>query len=127
MVERVTHAGLRGEMDDALERLPGEHRFNRLPVGEIGLDEAEAVPALEARKPRLFQRDIVIGAEIVEADHLIAAIEEPGRGVKTDEAGGAGDKYAHAVLLASPLCFKSLPQEPSARAPCQCAVMRVAG
>jgi hypothetical protein len=41
---------------------------------------------------------------------LIAAIEEPGRGVKTDEAGGAGDKYAHAVLLASPFCPKSLPK-----------------
>ena len=44
------------------------------------------------RQPRFLQRHVVVVVEIVEADDLIAALEQQLRGVKADEAGGAGDE-----------------------------------
>ena len=63
--------------------------------------------ASEPREACLFQRHVVIGAHIVEPDDLIAAIEQPGRRVKADEAGGAGDQNAHVTvaLPLRPLCL----------------------
>ena len=103
MIERVADAGLRGEMDDALGLLLGKDRLDHLPVGKVRLDEMESVAALEPRKTRLFERDIIIGAHIVEPNDLIAAIEQPGRRVETDEAGGAGNQNAH-VVCSTPHC-----------------------
>ena len=99
MVERVADAGLRGEMNDALGLLRGEDRLDHLLLGEVGLDEMESVAALEPREARLFERDIVIGAHIVEPDDLVAAVEQPGRRVEADEAGGAGNQNAHVTVL----------------------------
>ena len=60
----------------------------------------------QAIEPRLLQRHIVIGTEIVEPDHLVAAIEQPGRRMKTDEAGGAGNQNAHGVPAFDPLSWR---------------------
>ena len=115
MIERVADAGLRGEMDDALGPLLGKDRLDHLTVGKVRLDEMESVAALEPPKTGLFERDIVIRAHIVEPDDLVAAVEQPGRSVETDEAGGAGNQNAHvAVLYPSLLSQRARPQEPSA-------------
>jgi hypothetical protein len=107
MLQRIAHAGLRGEMDDALRLLLGEDRAHDFLVGEVGLDEMKSVAPRQPREARLFERDIIIGAHIVEPNDLIAAIEQPGRRVKTDEAGGAGDQNAHVTvaLPLRPLCL----------------------
>jgi hypothetical protein len=90
VIERIADAGLRREMDDAVRLLFGEHRLYHLALGEVRLDEMESVATLEPRQPRLLERHIIVGAEIVEPDYFVAAIEQPGRRVETDEAGGAG-------------------------------------
>lgn len=101
VVQRVADAGLRREMDDALWPLLGEHRLDHLALGQVCLDEMESVAALEPPKTGLFKGDIVIRAHIVEPNDLVAAVEQPGRRMETDEAGGAGNQNAHVVC--SPL------------------------
>src|SRR6478752_1820356 len=130
MMERVADAGLRGEMDDALGLLIGKDSFHHLPVGKVSLDEMESVAAFEPREPRLFQRDIIIGTHIVEADHLIPAIEQPGRRMEPNEAGGAGDQNTHRIVLYPSTRLKALrawPQEPSALSPVNRAGTRTQG
>ena len=97
VIERIADAGLRGEMNDALGPLLGENRLDHFTLGKVSLDEIESVAALEPIKTRLFQGDIVVGAHIVEPNNLVAAVEQPGRRMETDEAGGAGNQNAHVV------------------------------
>src|SRR6476469_7422110 len=117
MIERVTHAGLRRKMDDPLGPLRGKHRLDHLTLGKVSLDEMESVAALEPPKTGLFERDIVIGAHIVEANDLVAAVEQPGHRVETDAAGGAGNKSAHVVCSPLTAQQRARPQEPSALCP----------
>ncbi len=91
VIERVAHTGLRGEMDHALRLLRGKGRVHDGAVGEVGLDEMEAVAGLEPREPGFLQRHVVIGIEIIEPDHLIAPLEQANCRVIADEAGGAGE------------------------------------
>ena len=51
-----------------------------------------------ALKPRLLQRHIVVGTEIVEADHLVPAVEQAPRRVIANEAGGAGNQDTHRTV-----------------------------
>src|SRR5882672_4183570 len=44
---------------------------------------------------RLFELRIVICVEIVETDHLVAALEQAQGGMVTDESGRAGDEQLH--------------------------------
>src|SRR6476469_9180680 len=61
MIERVTDAGLRREVDNPLGPLRGKHRLDHLTLGKVRLDEMESVAALEPPKTGLFERDIVVG------------------------------------------------------------------
>ena len=65
-------------------------------VGEIQLVEGEAGGALKLGQPRLLQLNVVVGIEIIEADDLIAAVEQRLSGMVTDEPGRAGDQDTHA-------------------------------
>ena len=57
--------------------------------------EGEARGALKLCQPRLFQINVVIGIEIVEADDLFAPVEQRLSGMVTDEPGRAGDQDTH--------------------------------
>ena len=65
--ERIAHAGLRGEMDDAREAAVREQLRRRARVGQVEAFEPESRQPFEARDARLLQRDVVIGIEIVDA------------------------------------------------------------
>ena len=94
--ERVAHPGLRREMDDAVDvAVSIDERRHRREIGDIDGVELEAGAGLQEREARLFQRDIVIGVEIVDADHLLAAVEQPQRDVKPDKPRAAGNQPCH--------------------------------
>jgi hypothetical protein len=60
-------------------------------VGVVG-DEGEA---------RLFERGIVVGVEVVDADDRLAAVEQRPRDVVADEARRAGDLRAFSPIFSS--------------------------
>src|SRR4051812_30048954 len=96
ILDRISHSRLRAEMDDAIEVAPVESPLQRLVVGEIDLDEIEAVMApCQLGEPGALQRDAVIIVHIVDADHLLAPREQALAQVEADEAGGAGYDYGH--------------------------------
>ncbi len=98
--DRIAHARLRPEVDNAVDAEPSERRVERREVGEVGVDEAEGVVvALELCDAVALQLDAVIVIEAVEADDLFAAIEQPARYMVSDEACCASHQYRHMILL----------------------------
>src|SRR3954447_9186529 len=91
LLDRVAHAGLRGEMHDVVKSMPRKQCRNRLSIGKIGLHEGEAAIGLQELQAYPFQRRIVIAIEIVEPDDGPALGQELPDDVKADEAGGTRD------------------------------------
>ena len=92
VAERMTHAGLRGEMHDEGKAARGEQLLHAGAIGEVAFDEFEAGQFGEFGEPRLFQLRIVIGVHVVEPDHRPAVAQQPPREVEADETGRAGDQ-----------------------------------
>ena len=97
--QRIAHPGLGGEVDDpvdvgvALDQ--GRHRHR---IGDIDRSKHEAIAAFELREARTFQRDIVIRVQIVDADDLLAAIEQMPRDMKADKTRAACDQQSHGAV-----------------------------
>ena len=70
-----------------------------LTIGKVELDEMEIILSLQLRKAGFLERNIVIVVEIVEADYLIAALEQPFGEMKSDKTGRAGHQnFCHSCL-----------------------------
>src|SRR5699024_6799630 len=69
-------------------------------IGEIRMDVCICGMIGKLRQARLFQLDIVIIAEIVEADDRITALQQPLCDMGADEAGGAGNQNLHCLAHA---------------------------
>ena len=67
-LKRVAHASLGGEMHHARELALGEQRRDAVAILEVELAEAESLGARELGEPRLLERGVVIGVEVVDAD-----------------------------------------------------------
>ena len=98
-LDRGAYAGTGGEVDDGVEPagrlLRLEDAGDSLDVGDVGLLEAEARAAQEAREAPLLEADVVGVVEVVDADDGIAPAEEPLADGGADEPGPAGDQDAH--------------------------------
>lgn len=102
ILERVAHAGLRAEVDDAVE-LGSVKRFaERAGIGEIDPFESEraAVFARQQVDPGLLEFRVVVGVKIVDPDDSVSAGEQGARDGKPDEARGAGDDDGHGERIA---------------------------
>ncbi len=96
MIDRIAHAGLRREMDDAVDLgMRPREAEQRLGIGEIEALEAEAALARQGREPRLFQRDRIIVVDVIDADDVFAALQKRRADMHADEAGRAGDENRH--------------------------------
>lgn len=104
VLDGIAHAGLRAEMDDAVELGTFQRRAEARIIGEILAVEREAVAAHLAQigKARFLQPHVVIVVEIVDADDLIAARQELAGKTVTDKPGRAGDENAHFDHLTRP-------------------------
>ena len=90
--QRMTHAGLRGEMHDIGKAMRSEQFRHRPAIGNIDLLELEIGECLELRDPGLLETRIVIGIEVIEADHVVSVRQQPPRNVHADKAGRSGDE-----------------------------------
>ena len=94
--ERVPDAGLGGEVEDAVDvGMGGSDGGKRVPVGDVGQVEMESPAAFECGQASALEVRVVVGVEIVDADHRVAAIEQGARGVHADEARDAGHQHGH--------------------------------
>ena len=91
----VAHAGLGGQVHHPLRLVGGEGGVDGGAVGQVGGDVGVARVVAEARQPCLFQSDVVVVVEVVDAHHFVAAFKQALGQVGTDEAGGAGDEDFH--------------------------------
>ena len=102
LLEAVANSGLGGQVDHAVGLGLGEQRRHRFAIGQVDGRVAIALARFKPRKARLFQRRVVVGVEIVQPHHSVAAIQQPMRDVGADEAGRAGDQdNRHAAGLYS--------------------------
>jgi hypothetical protein len=96
--QRVAHAGLGGEVDDAVGVfLPFQQRREGAALGHVDAGKAKRVAA-EARElgePRLLQRRVVVVVDVVDADDGFAARHQRARHMHADEPGRAGDDDGH--------------------------------
>ncbi len=105
LFQRVAHPRLSAQMHDAFEFFGGEQARHRIPIGQIRADEPERAVRREPGEARLLERDIVVIVQIVEPDHLVAAIEQALGGGSSNKSGGARNEKFHrsASILQHPL------------------------
>jgi hypothetical protein len=72
---------------------------HRLAVRDIEPVKREAARFPQDREPRLLQPDDLIGVEIVDTDHAIAAREQRPGDVVADETRNTCHQDGHATLL----------------------------
>ena len=96
ILERVTHAGLRGEVNHARKFLAREQRLHAALVGEVHLHETKLRLPLEDGEARALEIRVVVVVEVVEPDDFVAARQQFLRDVGTNESGGAGEQDFHA-------------------------------
>ena len=90
--ERIAHAGLGGEMHDAPDRLLGKKSCMPCRLARSSLTKLKSFMRRQLGEPGLFQSHIVVVVEIVEADDLVATVQEALGHMKPDESRRAGDK-----------------------------------
>ena len=76
-------------MNDALRLVAREQLSHRGAVSDVGADEFETFELPQNLQPGMLQRRIVVVVEVVDAGHVLAALQQPLRHVKADEAGRA--------------------------------------
>jgi len=72
-----------------------EQVFRHHAVGDVVLEEAEVGVGLELFQPRQLERGVVVVVEVVDADDLVAALEQDLRDVHADKSSGACDQHFH--------------------------------
>src|SRR5579863_5872333 len=88
-------------MHDSWKLLAGKEPSNALGIGEVEFLEPKGRLLLKPCEARLLECHIVILVEVVEADDLMAARQQPQRRVIADEAGGSGQQDLHERLSTS--------------------------
>ena len=111
--KRMAHARLRGEVDHLLETVLGKQRRNAGTVIEIELAEAKRVVTGERGKTGAFERRVVIGIQIVDAENAASRGRKLSRDMKPYETGGAGHQDRDFHLMVPLWSSQSVADAPS--------------
>ena len=101
ILQRITHARLRREMNDTSGRMVSEQALESPTIREIELRETEPLEGIELAQPRFFEPNVVVRVEVVQPDDSLAALEQTLCDMHPDEAGAAGDEDRHATAAQS--------------------------
>ena len=107
--ERIADAGLRREVDDTGKAVLLEQARYAVAIGKVELHKAQAIGFCELRAAGFFQRRVVIGIHVVEADDIAAIAQQTLRNVKADKTGSSGHKN---WVVSHPSCPASLDSPP---------------
>ena len=94
IVEDIVNQHLENQRGRTLNK-----ELERSAVLQRGADEIEALVRDQPVQPRLLQPRVVVVVHVVETEHLVAAFQQALAEVGADEAGRAGDEYAHVLFL----------------------------
>ena len=86
-MQRIAHAGLRRQVDHHVETFVGKQLRDRRAIFQSSPHKAEAGVFLQQRQAGLFEADVVVVVQVVQADHLIAPFQQALSQVKTDKSG----------------------------------------
>ena len=75
--QRITNPGLGGEVGDEVRPRAGDERAERFGLRDIHPHELEPRQGRKARRAGLLERHLVVGVEIVDADHPLASAKQP--------------------------------------------------
>ena len=75
ILQGITHTGLGGKIHHALGPMIAECRGDGIGIFEIMLQVGETPVAGQLFKPSLFQADIIVVIEVVDAHHFVAALQ----------------------------------------------------
>src|SRR5215216_198136 len=94
--QAVADAGLRAEVSHVVRFEMRDQSRKFFSVREVLLHEPEFFQRLEFGQARALQRNVVVVAKVVYAEHIAAfRHREAARHMITDEAGGAGHENFH--------------------------------
>jgi hypothetical protein len=88
VLRRVPYDRLDGQVRGPLRLVDGERRFHRRTIGQVGFDVGVVRVGHEAFQTGLLQVHIAVVAHVVEADHLITALNQPHHEMRANESGG---------------------------------------
>src|SRR5215831_8078556 len=99
----MTHPGLGGEMDHLGETLIGKQCGHAVTVAEIELVKPKLVVMREFGEAGLFESRIVVGIEVVDADHVAPILQQTSRHVESDKSRDPSDqdRWSRHVLISS--------------------------
>ena len=89
--DSVAHSGLSSEMHHVREGDDVEEFRQQARVVDVSFDDEDPVVG-QSCFPGFFERRVVVGVEVVEADNAVAALLEVDCHVGSDEPGRAGDQ-----------------------------------
>ena len=75
VLDTVADPGLGAEMNYAFELLGGKQIRDRVAIREVELHKFKLRPLFKNIQARVFERDVVVLAEIVEADDFVTALQ----------------------------------------------------
>jgi hypothetical protein len=97
MADRISHAGLRGEIDHAVRCDVLEQRRQAVAIGQV--QRADVDIRTQRRDPVALELRIVVVVEVVQADDGIATRTQRAADLGTNEAGCAGNEDGHGRIL----------------------------
>ena len=80
-------------MDDTRKAVGGKERVEAGAVFEIKLGELKPRVGPELSEAGFLEPDVVVGVQIVEPEHGIAALQQPLAEMEADKPGGTCDEY----------------------------------
>src|SRR4051794_17198379 len=90
---RVAHAGLSSQVHCDVERASGSD-FNGDGRGrQLEPSEAEAAVRRQLREPVLLQLRIVVRVDVINAQHLVAALQQAAANVRTNKSSRTSNEY----------------------------------
>jgi hypothetical protein len=88
---RISHTGLCGQIDHMRGREGVGTLVELVAHSQVAAHSVDAVLGFQNRCTRLFQMDVVVVVEVVEAKHIVATRSQRDAHVKADEASATSD------------------------------------